>query len=129
MMSTVQMMLAQNNNAAGALTGGVFLVIWLAILVVVIVGLWKVFEKAGQPGWAAIIPIYNVIVLIQVAGKPIWWIILLIIPIVSIIPGILIPHGIAQNFGKGVGWTIGLIFLPFIFYPMLGFGSATYNPR
>lgn len=84
--------------------------------------------KAGKPGWAAIIPIYNLIVLLEIAGRPLWWIILLIIPFVNFIVLILVNIDIARKFGKGVGFAIGMLILPFIFWPMLGFGDATYNP-
>jgi len=103
-------------------------VVWIcyfAFVILMIAGLWKTFSKAGQPGWAAIIPIYNLIVLCQVAGRPIWWFLLLLIcfPIFYII----ICIDIAKRFGKGGGFAVGLIFLPFIFFPMLGFGSAQYQ--
>ena len=93
-----------------------------------IASLWKIFTKAGQPGWASIIPIYNVIVLLKIAGKPLWYIILLIIPLVNIVVGILVLIELAKNFGKGVGFAIGLILLPIIFYPILAFGDAKYAP-
>ena len=98
---------------------------YFAVIILMIAGLWKTFSKAGQPGWAAIIPIYNLIVLCQVAGRPIWWFLLLLIcfPIFYII----ICIDIAKRFGKGGGFAVGLIFLPFIFFPMLGFGSAQYQ--
>ena len=113
--------------AAGAAAGlGFILIIELVFIVVVIAGMWKMFTKAGKPGWAAIIPIYNVVVLLEVAGKPIWWIILYLIPVVNLVIAILVMAGVSRNFGRGVGTTIGLIFLPFIFYPILGFGSARY---
>jgi hypothetical protein len=96
--------------------------------ILMIVSFWMIFEKAGQPGWASIIPIYNIIVLLQVAGKPIWWIILLLIPFVNIIFLIMIYHGISVNFGKDTGFTVGLVLLPVIFFPILAFGSATYRP-
>ena len=103
-------------------------VVWIcyfAFVILMIAGLWKTFSKAGQPGWAAIIPIYNLIVLCQVAGRPIWWFLLLLIcfPIFYII----ICIDIAKRFGKGGGFAVGLIYLPFIFFPMLGFGSAQYQ--
>jgi hypothetical protein len=85
-----------------------------------------VFSKAGKPGWAAIIPIYNVIVMLEIAGKPIWWIVLFLIPVVSIIMSIIVAIGIANNFGKGAGFGLGLAFLAPIFYPILAFGSAQY---
>src|ERR1051325_9185522 len=114
--------LAQRDNGDG---GGVFtLLIWLAIIVVVIAGLWKTFEKAGHPGWAAIIPIYNVYILCLIAGKPGWWVILFLIPIVSFVMSLLVNLDVAKNFGKGAGFGIGLWLLPFVFYPILGFGDA-----
>src|SRR5687767_953845 len=83
--------------------------------------------KAGQPGWAAIIPIYNVVVLLRIAGKPLWWIILLIIPLVNIIVWIIVSVAIANNFGRGTLFGIGLLVLGIIFYPILAFGDATYQ--
>ena len=89
--------------------------------------MWRVFEKAGQPGWAAIVPIYNVYIMLLVAGKPGWWLLLMLIPFVNLIIEIMVVVGIAEKFGKSGGYAVGLIFLPFIFFPMLGFGSATYT--
>ena len=86
----------------------------------------KLFEKAGKPGWAAIVPIYNFIVLLEIIGKPVWWFILVLIPIVNIIVLIMIWHQLSLSFGKDVLFTLGLIFLGFIFYPILAFGSAQY---
>jgi hypothetical protein len=124
--------LAQNYNYNTPPSGGgasvlIVLVVELALFVLLVAGMWKVFTKAGQPGWAAIIPIYNVIVLLQVAGRPIWWIILYLIPFVNIVIAIIVNIDIAKRFGKGVGFAIGLVFLPFIFYPILGFGDAQYQ--
>jgi ABC-type sulfate transport system permease subunit len=103
------------------------LLVELAILVFIFASLWKVFTKAGQPGWAVFIPIYNAYVLLKIAGKPGWWLILFFIPIVNIIVGILVAIAVSENFGKGIGFAIGLMFLPFIFYPILGFGDAQYT--
>lgn len=110
--------------AAGAATG--FLLFQLAILVFFIVVMWKIFTKAGQPGWAAIIPIYNVYIMLKIAGKPGWWLLLFLIPIVNLVIGIMVVVALAQSFGKGVGFAIGMILLSFIFYPILAFGSAQY---
>lgn len=101
--------------------------VMLAILIVVIAGMWKMLVKAGQPGWAILVPIYNIIVLIQVAKKPVWWIVLFLIPIVNFIAAILLAIEIAKNFGKPSSFAIGLILLPFVFYPILGFGDAQYQ--
>ena len=95
--------------------------------VVMIAAMWKVFTKAGKPGWAAIIPIYNIIVLLSIAGKPTWWFILLLIPIVNLIIAILMYVALAEKFGKGGGFAMGLVFLGVIFFPILGFGSAQYQ--
>jgi len=104
------------------------LICWLAVVVLLIASWWKVFTKAGKPGWAAIIPIYNYIVLLQIAGKPVWWIFLFLIPLANIIVLILMYAGISRNFGKGTGFTLGLIFLGIIFFPILAWGSAQYQP-
>lgn len=113
----------------GCLGGGVAFIVGLAILAVVIIGMWKVFEKAGQPGWAAIVPFYNIYVLTQIAGRDIIWFILALIPIVNIVAAFLISIDVARKFGQGTGFGIGLFLLPFIFYPVLGFGNAQYNPN
>jgi len=89
--------------------------------------MWKIFTKAGQPGWAAIIPIYNIVVLLQVVKKPVWWILLMLIPLVNFIILILVFVELAKVFGKGAGFGVGLILLGFIFMPMLAFGDAQYQ--
>ncbi|MFR9502895.1 MAG: DUF5684 domain-containing protein [Rikenellaceae bacterium] len=102
----------------------------IAIIVLLpIIALWVIFTKAGRPGWAAIIPIYNALVMLRVAGKPGWWIFLFLIPIVNVIFLIMTLNGISKNFGKGVGFTVGLLFLPFIFFLILAFGPAQYAPK
>ncbi|MGB1121436.1 MAG: DUF5684 domain-containing protein, partial [Saprospiraceae bacterium] len=103
------------------------LMIYFGIIIFFIASFWKIYEKAGKPGWTSIIPIYNVIVLLEIIKKPLWWIVLFIIPIVNIVIGIWTTNLLSKNFGKGEGFTIGLIFLPFIFYPILAFGDAQYQ--
>jgi hypothetical protein len=114
-------MLADGNGSAM-----VVMLVYLAVIVVVIAGFWKVFEKAGKPGWAAIVPIYNMWVMAEIAGKEGWFGLLCLIPLVGIVFMIIIMIGVAQAFGKGVGYGLGLCFLSFIFWPMLGFGSDRY---
>ena len=99
----------------------------LILAVVQIIAYWKIYEKAGQPGWAAIVPIYNIIVLLDIVGKPRWWILLLFIPFVNIVIGIIITHGLSKAFGHGAGFTLGLIFLSLIFLLILAFGSSQYQ--
>lgn len=98
----------------------------LALTVFAIASWWRVFSKAGQPGWAAIIPIYNTIVMLRVAGKPWWWLVLMLIPVVNIILLIIVYLDIARSFGKGAGFGVLMIFFPYICIPVLAFGSARY---
>ena len=111
----------------GAGLGIGVMICYFAVIILMIAGMWKIFVKAGKPGWAAIVPIYNLVVLLEIVGKPIWWIILMIIPLVNIIVYIIVLIELAKRFGKGIGFALGLLFLPFIFFPVLGFGSAQYH--
>jgi Na+/proline symporter len=102
----------------------------LAILVVIIVGLWKVFTKAGQPGWGSLIPIYNAYLWLKIAGKPGWWLLLLFIPLVNIVIAIIVAIEVAKRFGKSAAFGIFLVaILAFIGIPILGFGDAVYTPQ
>ncbi|MFA5403903.1 MAG: DUF5684 domain-containing protein [Ignavibacteria bacterium] len=111
-------------GGAAVVMGIIMFLIYAAIIIVMIAGMWKIFVKAGKPGWAAIIPIYNIIVLLEIVGRPMWWI--LIYLICSPVAAIVISLDLAKSFGKDIGYGIGLIIIPIVFYPMLGFGSATY---
>jgi hypothetical protein len=121
------MLLAQQGEQGGGIGGLIGFIIYLAVIVIVIVGAWKIFEKAGKPGWTAIIPFYNLIVLLEIAGRPIWWFILLLIPFVGWVVGIIVCVDVAKKFGKGTGFGVGLALLSFIFVPLLGFGDAKYQ--
>ena len=103
------------------------IVFYLIFMVLMIVAMWKMFAKAGKPGWAAIVPIYNFIVMLEVAKKPLWWIILIfLVPIVNIIFFVMMLNGISKSFGKSEGFTVGLFLLFPIFIMILGFGPAKY---
>jgi hypothetical protein len=102
-------------------------IIWLALVVFIIAAVWRVFEKAGQPGWACIIPIYNIIVQLRIVHKPWWWVLLMLIPIVNIVYAIWMTNLLSKSFGKDEGFTIGLLLLPIVFYPILAWGNATYQ--
>jgi hypothetical protein len=101
--------------------------IFLCLLLLIFVCYWIIFTKAGKPGWAAIIPIYNVIVLLEICGRPLWWFLLLMIPCVQAVVGVILAIDLAKSFGKGVGFAIGLILLGIVFLPILAFGSARYR--
>lgn len=105
---------------------GIFAIVFIIILVPIILGAWKVYGKAGKPGWACIVPIYNLIIMAEIVKKPIWWGLCCLIPYVGFVFQILILIELAKSFGKSTLYGIGLVFLPFIFFPMLGFGSAQY---
>jgi len=112
------------------MVSGVFilfiLLIYLAIIVTVIISMWKLYEKANKPGWASIVPIYNIIVLLEIVRKPLWWIALLLIPIANIVFLILIYIELAKVFGKDPAFAVGLILLSPVFIGILGFGDAKY---
>jgi len=112
-------------SSQGKPPGPVFWICYTVYAILIIAAWWKIFSKAGKPGWAAIIPIYNWIVWCKIVGRPAWWVLLLLIcfPIFFIILSI----DLAKSFGKGVGFAIGLILLSVIFFPILGFGSSTYQ--
>jgi hypothetical protein len=124
------LLLAQNDDAGAvaALFGLVCnCMMFLVVGVPIVAGVWKTFEKAGKPGWAAIVPFYNCYVLTEVSRKEILWFILTLIPCVQYVAIIVLCIEVAKNFGKGAGFGVGLALLPFIFFPMLGFGSAQYQ--
>ncbi|MEY3051689.1 MAG: hypothetical protein RLY31_1474 [Bacteroidota bacterium] len=104
-----------------------FIVFMLGVAGVFIASVWRIFEKAGQPGWAVIVPIYNLLVLLRIVGKPWWWLFLMIIPYVGLIWSIWTTNLLSKKFGKDEGFTVGLILLPVIFYPLLAFGDAQYQ--
>lgn len=108
--------------------GGIVMIIWLATMILTIIGSWKILEKAGKPGWAVLVPIYNIVVFVQVAGRPVWWILLLLVPLINFVVMIVLCIDLAKRFGKGVGYGLGLLILSPIFFPMLGFSDAKYTP-
>ena len=117
-----------NLSPIGAGVGIVFTLVWLAIVVFEAAAMWRVFTKAGKPGWAIIVPIYNIIVMLEIAGKPLWWFLLMLIPLVNIVVMFMVMIGIAEKFGKSAGFGVGLALLGFIFFPILAFGDAEYRP-
>ena len=101
-------------------------VVYCVIFLLVIIAWWKIFEKAGRPGWEAIIPFYNFYILLKIVGKPGWWLILVLIPLVNLIIIIWTYNMLSKSFGKDEAFTVGLILLGFVFFPILGLGSAKY---
>jgi hypothetical protein len=113
--------------AGGAMMG--MMILYLAVVLIMVISSWKVFSKAGKPGIASIIPIWNIVVMVEMAGKPTSWVLLiLLVPCANIYFLIMLFVELAKRFGKSSGFAAGLILLPFIFWPMLAFGSAQYQP-
>lgn len=122
--------LAQDGSGGGAAAGiiaAVFVLFYIALIVVVVIGAWKMFVKAGQPGWGCLVPILNIYFLTKIAGRPGWWVLLFFVPIANIVVAIILMNDLSKSFGRGIGTTLGLIFLNAIFVCILGYGSAQYQ--
>ncbi|HYA67589.1 MAG TPA: DUF5684 domain-containing protein [Acidimicrobiales bacterium] len=108
---------------------GIFVVVVLALVVFEVAALWFMFTKAGQPGWKVLIPVYDIYIFLKIIGRPGWWLVLWFFfwfPFVGLVVHIIVSIDLAKSFDKGSGFAVGLIFLSFIFVPILGFGSARY---
>lgn len=116
-------MLSQADEAGSV----VLIVVWVAIAVFYLAAFWRIFTKAGQPGWAGLIPIYNYIVLMKIIGRPWWWILLFLVPIVNIVVLFIVYIDLAKSFGRSTGFGVGLALLGIIFLPILAWGPATYQ--
>lgn len=104
-----------------------FLIPYTIVMITLLSGMWKMFEKGGIPGILGLIPIVNFFFFAKLAGKPTWWGLLFFIPVVNVVVMIIILIEIAERFGRGTGTALGLIFLTAIFFCILGFGSAKYS--
>ena len=113
-------------EAAYGLFAGCYTIFILVLAAMVIAGWWKMFSKAGQPGWAAIVPIYNLIVYLRLTGRPEWWIVFYLIPFANIVVHLIVSIDAAKSFGQGTGFGVGLFLLAPVFVLILGFGSAQY---
>ena len=118
--------MSDSASVAAAGFSMVYSLISLALCIVVIVAWWKIFVKAGKPGWASIIPLYNTYCMFQISFGNGWLFLLCLVPCVNIVMIIIMYVKLAKAFGKSGGFAVGLIFLSFIFLPMLGFGDADY---
>ena len=104
-------------------------IVGLIVSILAIVGTWRLFVRAGEPGWAAIVPIYNIVVWLRVANKPVWWIVGLLVPVVNVVVAFLVWREIAARFGRGTGFAIGLLLLAPIFLFMIGPKEVAPQPR
>ena len=118
------------SGAEGGAIAGLFLfliILGAALEIICLAGMWKTASKAGQVGILACIPIVQIFIAMLIAKKPLWWVLLCLVPIVNFIVLLIVVHEISKRFGRGIGTTIGLVCLPFVFWPILGFGSAQYS--
>ena len=120
-------MLSTLGSSAGGVGGGFFSLLYIAFYVLAFIGLWKMFVKAGHPGWGAIIPFYNLYLLLKVARRPGWWLILFFIPLVNIIIWLVVALDVSRNFGHGAGYGILLWIFPYIMFIVLGWGTDQYR--
>ena len=114
-------------SAGSAIGGLIFLVVYFGIIIFILASLWKVFAKAGQPGFYAIIPIFNGYIMTKIAGKEWYWFLLFFVPMINLIAVIVVSLALAERFGKSAAFGIGLAFLSPIFMPILAFGDAQYS--
>jgi hypothetical protein len=118
--------------AGGAAFAGIMVfvgIIWLismAVAIVSIIAMWKLFAKAGKPGWAAIVPIYNIIVWCEIVGRPLWWILLMFVPLVQIFVILALSIDLAKSFGKDITFGVLLFFFQPIMLLLLAFGKDTH---
>lgn len=110
-------------NAAAAVFFGIYFLALFAVTIVSIIGLWHIYKKAQKPGWAAIVPIYNMIVWCDIVGRPRWWVALLFVPFVSIVISVILSLDLAKSFGKSDGYGALVFFFSFVMYPIMGFSK------
>ena len=103
------------------------LFVTLGVTILIFAGFWKVFEKAGKPGWAGLIPIYNLYVLVKISGNAWYWFALFFLPVINLFATLKVSIDIAGKFNRGILFGLGLTFVSFIFYPLLGFGEYQYR--
>jgi len=120
-----------DNNQIVGMIGGIigYFILWLFSMVIaafILACMWKIFVKAGKPGWAALVPFYNTLVMLEFLGRPWWFLLLMFVPIANVVIEIIIVFDYAKSFGKSTGFGFGLLFLGIVFIPILAFGSSRY---
>lgn len=126
MIGSTVVLQASNDGGGGGILG-IFLLLAIALYLVPAAGMWKAFKKADQPGWGAFVPLLNLFYLVEIADKPTWWVALPFVPVIGWLLLLTLFVDVGKQFGKGPGTGLGLVFLPFVFWPLLGFGDAKYH--
>jgi hypothetical protein len=117
---------SSRSDSGSAIVPIVFIAAMFLASFILVAGYWRLLTKAGKPGWAILVPIYNAIVMQQISGKPLWWLLLYLVPGVNIVIAVICIFALAENFGKGRGYALGMLFLPWVFVPMLAFSDAQF---
>lgn len=130
----MQTFLAQVTTSTSVSSGGgigsaIAGIVWLVVVVAMVAAMWKLFAKAGQPGWAALIPFYNYVVMFRITSRSPWWVLGMFVPFLNIFVAIRLVFDLAKSFGRGIGFGFGLLFLFPIFVLILAFGDAQYVGR
>ncbi|MFI3301506.1 MAG: DUF5684 domain-containing protein [Candidatus Gastranaerophilales bacterium] len=102
------------------------MIILAFFLIIPIISSWKIYEKAGFNGWSALVPLHNVVKFFEIAGKPGWWIFLYLVPILNIVVYVVTLMELSKKFGQSTGFALGLLFFPYVFFPILAFGKYEY---
>jgi hypothetical protein len=119
-----------NQSNAASFISGIFGFLFVPLLIagfLMIVSWWKIFVKAGREGWESLVPILNLVRILQISHVPLWAIILCFIPVANVVFPLWLGYALAKSFNKSVGYALGLIFLPVFFYPHLAFSDASYG--
>ena len=114
-------------TAVGVIVLAVVFLLMTLVSVLMLIALWRVFTKAGKPGWASLVPIYNTVVMLEIVGRPLWWILLMFVPFVNIVISIIVTLDLVKAFGKSTGFGILAVLFPVIMYPILAFGDSQYG--
>ncbi|QQS22186.1 signal peptidase I [Candidatus Saccharibacteria bacterium] len=118
---------AADPAAAAAIMGfmAVYTLVVFAIAAIGIVSMWKLFEKAKKPGWAALVPVYNIVVLLEIIGRPLWWVAMMLVPIANLVFGVMMYIDLAKSFGKDAGYGVLLILFSPVMFPIFAFSKST----
>ena len=107
-----------------ALVGWVALALLMAFMLFV---MWRIYARAGQPGWTVLVPFYNTYVLLKIVNRPGWWLALYFIPIVNFVVNIIVYYDLAKAFGRGRGTLLLMVFIPFVGFPVVSFSQGPYK--
>ena len=128
-MSILAQMYSDSSSAGSSMTdtqATVITIVALVLLPVLIASMWRIFTKAGEPGWHAIVPFLNTYTMIKVAGKPGWWFLLYLVPCVNYVVAFVVFFNVAKQFGRSAAFGVGTALLSPIFLPILAFGSSEH---